>query len=135
MGPTLCRGKRGAPFRSYNADKQNNTPSIRSSVSVQNGYNGIYRKATKLIRLEKLDSDSGLDIAGPLVMGAEDLTSTLLGAYSRGMCSHPNTSDAWCLVTTGAGCGKEIRGTDYAVWIRRLHLAPKNRLALASPRQ
>ena len=69
-------------------DQQNNASSVRSGASIRNGRDGSC--TTEL----------------------EDFTGALLGAYSRGMCSHPNTSDAWRLVTTRVGCEKEIRSTD-----------------------
>jgi hypothetical protein len=65
MGPASCGGKRGAPLQYYSMDKQNNASSVRSGVSVQNGRNRIYRKATKLVRLKKLDSDSSPDTTDP----------------------------------------------------------------------
>jgi hypothetical protein len=70
MVPATCGGKRGAPLRYYSTDKQNNASFIRSSVSVQNGRDGIYHKATELVRLKKINSNSGLDTAGPLIMGS-----------------------------------------------------------------
>lgn len=70
MGPSLYGGRRGAPLRSYGTDNQNNALSVRSGVSVRNGRDGIYCKATEFVRLEKLDGDSGLDTAGPSVMGS-----------------------------------------------------------------
>jgi hypothetical protein len=68
-------GPRGAPFLFYDMDKQHNISSVRLAPIVWSGRDGIHRKVTEFVCLEKLYGDSNVDTAGPSTTSLPEIVS------------------------------------------------------------